>query len=170
MLRGVFLLAVCGRNHSTMIQIHSLLNSLNYQSQLSLNFWAVWHHTTQAPSMTADRLSRISIFLHSASCTLSTIFSFVVGCKSEHKSLHFLLTSERGEGWAVVHYHLKRHALKHTWSAHTLGAVGSRHCGAWGAIGGSVPCSRVSLQSWTISARAETRTHNLGLQIRHSIH
>ncbi len=33
-------------------------------------------------------------------------------------------------------------------SAHTLGAVGSRHCGARGAVGGSVPCSRVSPQSW----------------------
>ncbi len=31
-------------------------------------------------------------------------------------------------------------------SAHTLGAVGSRHCGARGAVGGSVPCSRVSPQ------------------------
>ncbi len=31
-------------------------------------------------------------------------------------------------------------------SAHTLGAVGSRHCGAQGAVGGSVPCSRVSPQ------------------------
>ncbi len=47
-------------------------------------------------------------------------------------------------------------------SAHTLGAVGSRHCGARGAVGGSVPCSRVSPQSWTIPARAEIRTHNIG--------
>ncbi len=38
---------------------------------------------------------------------------------------------------------------------HTLGAVGSRHCGAQGAVGGSVPCSRVSPQSWTIPAGAE---------------
>ncbi len=75
-----------------MLKIHSLLNSLNYQAFLI--FWAVWHHTAQAPPTTADRLSRISIFLHSASCTPSAIFSFVVGCKSEHKSLHFLLTSE----------------------------------------------------------------------------
>ncbi len=37
-----------------------------------------------------------------------------------------------------------------------LGAVGSRHCGARGAVGGSVPCSRVSPQSWTLPA-------NLGL-------
>ncbi len=34
-------------------------------------------------------------------------------------------------------------------SAHTL-AVGSRHCGARGAVGGSLPCSRVSLQLWTM--------------------
>ncbi len=42
-------------------------------------------------------------------------------------------------------------------SAHTLGAVGSRQCGARGAVGGSVPCSRVSPQSRTISAGAEIR-------------
>ncbi len=50
-------------------------------------------------------------------------------------------------------------------SAHTLGAVGSRHRGARGAVGGSVPCSRVSPQLWTIPAGAEIRTHNLGLQV-----
>ncbi len=48
-------------------------------------------------------------------------------------------------------------------SAHTTGAVGSRHCGARGAVGGSVPCSRVSPQSWTLPARARIQTHNLGL-------
>ncbi len=42
-------------------------------------------------------------------------------------------------------------------------AVSSRHCGARGAVGGSVPCSRVSPQSWTFPARAGIRTHNLGL-------
>ncbi len=42
-------------------------------------------------------------------------------------------------------------------SAHTLGALGSRHCGARGAVGGSVPCSRVSPQSWTIPTGAEIR-------------
>ncbi len=46
-------------------------------------------------------------------------------------------------------------------SAHILGAVGSRCCGARGAVGGSVPCSRVSPQSWTIPA---------GLQVQCSIH
>ncbi len=46
---------------------------------------------------------------------------------------------------------------------HPSGAVGSRHCGARGAVGGSVPCSRVSPQSWTLPARAMIRTHNLGL-------
>jgi len=55
-------------------------------------------------------------------------------------------------------------------SAHTLGAVGSQHCGARGAVGGSVPCSRISPQSWTIPARAEIQTHNLRLQVQHSIH
>ncbi len=44
-------------------------------------------------------------------------------------------------------------------STHTPGAVGSQHCSARGAVGGSVPCSRVSPQLWTLPARA----HNLGL-------
>ncbi len=48
-------------------------------------------------------------------------------------------------------------------SAHTPGAVGSRHCGTRGAVGGSVPCSRVSPQSRTLPARAGIQTHNLGL-------
>ncbi len=51
-------------------------------------------------------------------------------------------------------------------SAHTPGAVASQRCGTQGAVGGSVPCSRVSPQSWTIPAGAEIRTHNLGLQVR----
>ncbi len=48
-------------------------------------------------------------------------------------------------------------------SAHTPGAVGSRHCGARGAVGGSVPCPKVSPQSWTLPARAGIQTHILGL-------
>ncbi len=55
-------------------------------------------------------------------------------------------------------------------SARTPGAVGSRHCGTRGAFGGSVPCSRISPQSWIIPAGAEIRTHNLGLQDQCSIH
>ncbi len=55
-------------------------------------------------------------------------------------------------------------------SAHTPGAVGSQRCGARGAVVGSVPCSRVSPQSWTIPVGAEIRTHNLGLQVQRSIH
>ncbi len=46
---------------------------------------------------------------------------------------------------------------------HPSGAVGSQYCSAQGAVGGSVPCSRVSPQSWTLPARAGIRTHNLGL-------
>ncbi len=45
-------------------------------------------------------------------------------------------------------------------SAHAPGAVGSRRCGTRGAVGGSVPCSRVSPQSWTIPAGAKIQTHN----------
>ncbi len=49
----------------------------------------------------------------------------------------------------------------HTWSSGqpTLRCPGS-------SFGGSVPCSTVSPQSWTIPARAEIRTHNLRLQVR----
>ncbi len=36
-------------------------------------------------------------------------------------------------------------------------------CVAQGAVQGSVPCSRVSPQSWTLPAGAGIRTHNLGL-------
>ncbi len=36
----------------------------------------------------------------------------------------------------------------HTHCEHTPGAVGSQCCGTQGAVGGSVPCSRVSPQSW----------------------
>ncbi len=45
-------------------------------------------------------------------------------------------------------------------SAHMPGAVVSWHCSARGAVGGSVPCLRVSPQSWTLPA---IRTHNIGL-------
>ncbi len=41
------------------------------------------------------------------------------------------------------------HSSEHTHREHTPGAVGSHLCcGARGAVGGSVPCSRVSPQSW----------------------
>ncbi len=68
------------------------------------------------------------------------------------------------------------HPSVHTHSSeHTPGAVGSQCCGARGAVGGSVPCSRDSPQSWywrrreywlftpppTIPAGPETRTHDL---------
>ncbi len=55
-------------------------------------------------------------------------------------------------------------------SALTPGAVGSQSCGHQESSESSVPCSRVSPQSWTIPAGAEIRTHNLGLQVRRSIH
>ncbi len=41
---------------------------------------------------------------------------------------------------------------------HPSGAVGSRLCSARGAVGGLVPCSRVSPQSWTLPAGAGTLT------------
>ncbi len=59
------------------------------------------------------------------------------------------------------------HPSTHTWSSGqpTLQRPGSR-----GAVGGSVPCSRVSPQSWIIPAGAEIRTHNLGFKVQCSIH
>ncbi len=48
----------------------------------------------------------------------------------------------------------------HTWSS---GQLTLRHRGA---VGGSVTCSRLSPQSWTIPAGADIRTH----KVRHSIH
>ncbi len=57
--------------------------------------------------------------------------------------------------WAVgTHTHTPGAVETHT-HTHTPGAVGSQRCGVRGAVGGSVPCSRVSLQSWTIPAGAE---------------
>ncbi len=66
-----------------------------------------------------------------------------------------------GQVWWPIHgicalslTHPSAHTLqwevnKHTHHEHTPGAVGSHLCcGAWGAVGGSVPCSRVSPQSW----------------------
>ncbi len=53
-----------------------------------------------------------------------------------------------------THTHLEQWTHTHT-HTHTPGAVGSQRCGVRGAVGGSVPCSRVSPQSWTIPAGAE---------------
>ncbi len=84
---------------------------------------------------------------------------------STKKSIQLILNLKRFFFWVFCHIHNLTHP-----SAHTPGVVGSWHCGARGAVVGSVPCSRVSPQSWTIPAWAEIRTHNLGLQIRRSIH
>ncbi len=55
-----------------------------------------------------------------------------------------------------THTHLEQWTHTHTHThTHTPGAVGSQRCGVRGAVGGSVPCSRVSPQSWTIPAGAE---------------
>ncbi len=60
------------------------------------------------------------------------------------------------EQWAHTHTHLEQWKHTHTHThTHTPGAVGSQRCGARGAVGGSVPCSRVSPQSWTFPAGAE---------------
>ncbi len=73
----------------------------------------------------------------------------------------------------------------HTHHEHTPGAVGSHlYWGARGAVGGSVPCSRVSTQSWYWrwrerwtftpptynSCRPETQTTTFGLRVRLSNH
>ncbi len=81
--------------------------------------------------------------------------------------------------------HPSAHTLVNTCCEHTPGAVGSQCCGTRGAVGGSVPSSRVSPQSWywtggenthysllppTVATGTEIRTHNLGLQVRRPIH
>ncbi len=53
-----------------------------------------------------------------------------------------------------THTHTPGAVGTHT-QTHTHRAVGSQSCSVRGAVGGSVPCSRVSLQSWTIPAGAE---------------
>ncbi len=51
---------------------------------------------------------------------------------------------------AHTHTHTQQRVVNtHTHREHTTGAEGSNLCcGARGAVGGSVPCSRVSTQSW----------------------
>ncbi len=73
-----------------------------------------------------------------------------------------LLTHPRAHTPGAVDTHTHTWSSGHTPGAadththtHTPGAVGSQRCGARGAVGGSVPCSRVSPQSWTIPAGAE---------------
>ncbi len=75
-----------------------------------------------------------------------------------------------------THTHTHLEQCTHTWiSGGSSGEqLGVRPGSSWGfvrgAVGGSVPCSRVSPQSWTIPAGAEIRTHNLRLQVQRSIH
>ncbi len=86
-------------------------------------------------------------------------------------------TNSHTPGAADTHTHTPHHTHLEQWKhththTHTPGAVGththtwssghththtwsSQRCGARGAVGGSVPCSRVSPQSWTIPAGAE---------------
>ncbi len=56
-------------------------------------------------------------------------------------ALHLTHPSAHTQQWEV-----NKHT--HTHCEHTPGAVGSQCCGAREAVGGSVPCSRVSPQSW----------------------
>ncbi len=51
-------------------------------------------------------------------------------------------------------------------SAHTPGSVGSRHCGARGAVGGSVPCTRVSRGQFLPEPRFEPTTSGYKSNIR----
>ncbi len=80
------------------------------------------------------------------------------------------------EQWTHTHTHLEQwtHTHTHTHTHLEQWTHTHTHLDQWGfvrgAVGGSVPCSRVSPQSWTIPARAEIRTHNLGLQVRRYIH
>ncbi len=49
---------------------------------------------------------------------------------------------------------------KHTHCEHTPGAVGSQCCGTRGAVGGSVPCSRVSPQLYPIKSLLLSHHHS----------
>ncbi len=53
-------------------------------------------------------------------------------------ALHLTHPSAHTQQWTNTHTHCE----------HTPGAVRSQCCGARGAVGGSVPCSRVSPQLW----------------------
>ncbi len=57
-------------------------------------------------------------------------------------ALHLTHPSAHTQQWVV-----NKHTHTHT-HTHTPGAVGSQCCGARGAVGGLVPCSRVSPQLW----------------------
>ncbi len=89
-------------------------------------------------------------------------------------ALHLTHPSAHTQQWDM-----KKHTHTHTHCEHPPWAVGCQCCGTRGAVGGSVPCSRVSPQSWywewrecwpftpppppppTIPAGPETRTCNL---------
>ncbi len=77
-------------------------------------------------------------------------------------SLHLTHSSAHTPGAVDTHTHTPGAVDTHT---HTHTHLEQSR----GAVGGLVPCSRVSSQSWTIPAGAEIRTHNLGLQVQRSI-
>ncbi len=52
-----------------------------------------------------------------------------------------------GQVWCPIPIQVHIHSSEHTHRKHTTGAEGSQCYGAWGAVGGSVPCSRAP-QSW----------------------
>ncbi len=74
---------------------------------------------------------------------------FFFFCESESYIRPSMVTHTRNSCSAFnpskVHTHSSEHT--HTHREHTPGAVGSQCCGARGADGGSVPCSRAP-QSW----------------------
>ncbi len=55
-------------------------------------------------------------------------------------------------------------------SAHTPGAVGSQRCSAGEQLGFGALLKGLTSWTWTIPPGTEIRTHNLGLQVRRSIH
>ncbi len=96
----------------------------------------------------------------------SNLFGLGLALDSTKVDLTTALTHTHTPGAVGTHTHLEQWAHTHThleqWKTHTHthapGAVGSQRCGARGAVGGSVPCSRVSLQSWTVSCRSREPT------------
>ncbi len=70
-------------------------------------------------------------------------------------SLHLTHPSAHTHTLGAVDTHTHTHTHLEQWThTHTLGEVGSQLCSARGAVGGSVPCSRVSPQSSTSSPLA----------------
>ncbi len=132
-------------------------------------------YTYPTPKLSPHRRRCISIFPQKThSVWFISVLNYGDTDKSPHKSPSPCNTYVIIQICVLInHINMPPHTHTHTWSSghthhththleqwththtHTPGAVGSQRCGVRGAVGGSVPCSRVSPQSWTIPAGAE---------------